>query len=80
MATKKSFSLVTDMDVCFCNPADPLQLGSNENMNGLLRHYVPKGTGLSVYGPEELEYIAPEINGRTHKCSAGMPRPSICVT
>lgn len=67
MAAYKSFSMASDMDVYFCDPASPWQRGSNENMNGLLRQYFPKGTDLSIYGPEDLEHVAQEINGRPRK-------------
>ena len=67
MAAHKSFSLATDMDVYFCDPASPWQRGSNENTNGLLRQYFPKGTDLSVHGPEDLELVAQKLNARPRK-------------
>ena len=67
MARHKQFSVAADMAVYFCDPASPWQRGSNENTNGLLRQYFPKGADLSVYGPEDLEHVAQELNGRPRK-------------
>lgn len=67
MAKHKAFSIATDMEVYFCDPASPWQRGSNENTNGLLRQYFPKGANLNAYGPEDLEHVAHELNGRPRK-------------
>ena len=50
--------------VYFCDPHAPWQRGSNENTNGLLRQYFPKGTDLSVYRPDHLRAVEEEINRR----------------
>ncbi|MER5974878.1 IS30 family transposase [Streptomyces sp. NPDC002055] len=67
MATHKSFSIATDVPVYFCDPASPWQRGSNENTNGLLRQYFPKGTDLSGHSREHLDAVAAELNGRPRK-------------
>jgi len=54
----------TEMDVYFCDPHSPWQRGSNENTNGLLRQYFPKGTNLAVHSSERLADVAAELNGR----------------
>lgn len=67
MAEHRRFTLETDIPVYFCDPSSPWQRGSNENTNGLLRQYFPKGTDLSVHGPEELLRVAAQLNSRPRK-------------
>ena len=64
MAEHVRFSVDTNIDVYFCDPHSPWQRGSNENTNGLLRQYFPKGSDLSVHGPGILANVADELNRR----------------
>ncbi|MEU1792624.1 IS30 family transposase [Streptomyces sparsogenes] len=67
MARHGEFTLATDIPVYFCDPASPWQRGSNENTNGLLRQYFPKGTDLSHHDPEHLAAVADQLNRRPRK-------------
>jgi IS30 family transposase len=67
MADHKRFTLATDIQVFFCDPQNPWQRGSNENTNGLLRQYFPKGTDLSGYSQTKLNAVARRLNERPRK-------------
>jgi len=64
MADHQRFTLATNVDVYFCDPQNPWQRGSNENTNGLLRQYFPKGTDLSVHSQAKLNAVARQLNER----------------
>jgi IS30 family transposase len=67
MADHQRFTLTTDIKVYFCDPQSPWQRGSNENTNGLLRQYFPKGIDLSTYSQAKLNAVARRLNERPRK-------------
>ena len=67
LAAHRRFSVATDVKVYFCDPRSPWQRGSNENTNGLLRQYFPKGSDLSVYSQADLNAVALKLNTRPRK-------------
>ena len=78
MALHQEVTAALGMPVFFCDKASPWQRPSNENTNGLLRQYFPKGSDLRAHGPDDLAAVAAELNARPRK-TLGWDAPAVLV-
>jgi IS30 family transposase len=78
MARHAEITVTADLPVYFCDPASPWQRGSNENTNGLLRQYFTKGSDLSVFPKDYLDFVAAQLNRRPRK-TLGWKRPAAAL-
>lgn len=76
MGRHDEFTRATSIPVFFCDPGSPWQRPTNENTNGLLREYFPKGTDLSIYSAADLAAVAIELNDRPRK-ALGWQTPAL---